>query len=177
MTLYACPECGNQISDKAMMCPKCGYSAMGQRFFCGEYKSRTQLFGLPLVHIVYGPAMNPATGKLRVAKGIIAIGGLAVGVLALGGAAFGIIAFGGLAVGLLAALGGAAIGTGISIGPLADVQSDIMLSAGRPLGFMLSAAIRLLNNCRNGSDISGIPGKVISRNMKKPRLSCDKRGF
>jgi hypothetical protein len=119
MTLYACPECGNPISDKAMMCPKCGYAAIPSRFFCGEYKSRTQLFGLPLVHIVYGPAMNPATGKLRVAKGIIAIGGLAVGVLALGGAAFGIIAFGGLAVGLLAALGGAAIGTGISIGGLA----------------------------------------------------------
>jgi hypothetical protein len=119
MTLYVCPECGNEISDKAMMCPKCGYTTMPLRFFCGEYKSKMQLFGLPLVHIVYGSAMDPATGKLRVAKGIIAIGGIAVGILALGGAAFGLVAVGGLAVGLLAALGGAAIGTGISIGGLA----------------------------------------------------------
>ncbi|MBM4102988.1 MAG: hypothetical protein FJ263_02915 [Planctomycetes bacterium] len=85
----------------------------------GEYKSKRRIFDLPLVHIVYGPAIDPATGKLRVAKGIIAIGGIAVGVVALGGAAFGLVALGGLAVGLLAALGGAAIGTGISIGGFA----------------------------------------------------------
>lgn len=119
MTLQACPECGNQISDKAMMCPKCGFAANSLGFYCGEYKSKKQLFGLPLVHIVYGPAYNPATGQLRVAKGIIAIGGIAVGVLALGGAAIGLFALGGLAFGLLAALGGAAIGTGISIGGFA----------------------------------------------------------
>jgi hypothetical protein len=119
MTLQVCPECGNPISDKAMMCPKCGYSAITSRLFYGEYKSKTQLFGLPLVHIIYGPAIDPVTGKFRVAKGIIAIGGIAVGILALGGAAFGFIAVGGLAAGLLAALGGAAIGTGISIGGFA----------------------------------------------------------
>ncbi len=25
MALIKCPECGNQISDKAESCPKCGY--------------------------------------------------------------------------------------------------------------------------------------------------------
>jgi hypothetical protein len=92
---------------------------MPSRFICGEYKSKMQLFGLPLVHIVYGPAFNPATGRLHVAKGIIAIGGIAVGGLAIGGAAIGVIALGGLAMGLLAVLGGVAIGTGISIGGFA----------------------------------------------------------
>jgi hypothetical protein len=115
----SCPECGNPISDKAMMCPKCGYAANTMRFYGGEYKSKTQLFGLPLVHIVYGPAFNPATGKLRVAKGIIAIGGIAIGVLAIGGAAIGVFALGGLALGLLAAMGGAAIGAGLSVGGFA----------------------------------------------------------
>jgi len=118
MTLYACPECGSQISDKAMMCPKCGYSAMGQGFFWGEYKSQRQLFGLPLVHIVYGPAINPATGKLRVAKGIVAIGGIAIGGLAVGGFSIGVIALGGMTIGL-AAFGGAAIGMGLAVGGLA----------------------------------------------------------
>jgi hypothetical protein len=119
MVLQACPECGNQISDKAMMCPKCGYTKASPWFYCGEYKSKTQLFGLPLVHIVYGPAFDPTTGRIRIAKGIIAMGGIAVGVLALGGAAFGVFALGGLAMGLLMALGGAAIGTGLSIGGFA----------------------------------------------------------
>jgi hypothetical protein len=85
----------------------------------GEYKSKRTLLGLPLLHIVYGPPFNPTTGKLRVAKGIVAIGGIAVGWLALGGAAFGLVAFGGFAFGLLIALGGAAIGTGFSMGGLA----------------------------------------------------------
>jgi hypothetical protein len=102
-----------------MMCPKCGYTKASPWFYCGEYKSKTQLFGLPLVHIVSGPAMDPATGKLRVAKGIIAIGGIAIGVLAIGGAAIGVFALGGLALGLLAAMGGVAIGAGISIGGFA----------------------------------------------------------
>ena len=68
-----------------------------------EYKSRTEWFGLPLVHIAYG--MDLRTGKTRVAKGILAIGGVAKGVVAFGGAAYGGIAFGGFAVGVVAIAG------------------------------------------------------------------------
>lgn len=60
-----------------------------------------------------GPALDPATGKLRVAKGIVAIGGIAMGWFALGGIAFGLVTFGGLGIGLLAALGGLAVSGGI----------------------------------------------------------------
>lgn len=119
MTLQACPECGNQISDRAIMCPKCGYTAIPYRFYCGEYKSRIRLFGLPLVHIISGPAIDPATGKFRIAKGVIAVGGVAVGIVAIGGAAIGFLALGGLSLGLLLAMGGAAIGIGASVGGLA----------------------------------------------------------
>lgn len=93
-----------------------------------DYRSRTKLFGLPLVHVTSG--LDPVTGRQRVAKGIIAIGGLAkgviafggmamggiafgggaIGVIAIGGGALGLISFGGLAIGLLAAMGGGAIG-------------------------------------------------------------------
>ena len=72
-----------------------------------EYKSKTEWFGLSLVHIAYG--MDLQTGKTRVAKGILAIGNVAKGVFAFGGAAYGGFAFGGLAVGVVA-IGGLGIG-------------------------------------------------------------------
>ena len=118
MSLINCPECGNEISDKAVMCPMCGYSSRGGTgsFYCFEYVSKRKLFGLPLVHIIMGPSLDPATGKIRVAKGIVAIGGIAMGWLAFGGVALGLISFGGLGLGLLAALGGLAISGGVAAG-------------------------------------------------------------
>ncbi|MEW6302119.1 MAG: serine/threonine-protein kinase [Verrucomicrobiota bacterium] len=80
-----------------------------------DYRSKTEWFGLPLVHIVSG--QDPTTGRMRVARGIIAIGDKAKGVIALGGAATGVVAFGGFAVGVFA-LGGAAVGL-FSFGGLA----------------------------------------------------------
>src|SRR3990172_3784747 len=117
MVLVNCPECGKEISDKALMCPNCGYAASGG-LFAYEYRSKIELFGLPLVHIVYGLGINPVTGRFRVAKGIIAIGNIAVGGLAVGGLSFGVISFGGLALGL-AALGGAAVGLLLAVGGMA----------------------------------------------------------
>jgi tRNA A-37 threonylcarbamoyl transferase component Bud32 len=88
-----------------------------------EFRSRTTFRGWPLVHIAFG--IDPATGRARTAKGMIAIGERAVGVIALGGVALGVIAFGGiglgllasggLALGILAAVGGGAIG-GVALG-------------------------------------------------------------
>jgi hypothetical protein len=111
MALVNCPECGKQISSKAFACPHCGHvrsTALGY-----EYRSQATLGGLPLVHVAMG--LDPATGRKRIAKGIIAIGDVAVGVLALGGVAFGGIAVGGCAIGLLA-LGGGAIGLLLALG-------------------------------------------------------------
>ena len=80
-----------------------------------DYRSDATLFGLPLIHVTSG--VDPETGKVRVSKGIIAIGGRAQGVVAIGGFATGVIAFGGGAIGLLA-FGGLAIGL-FSFGGLA----------------------------------------------------------
>lgn len=91
-----------------------------------EYKSKTTLFGLPLVHI------NTKNHRMvnhrrhfftpRVAKGIIAIGDVSIGIISLGGIAVGGFALGGLSAGLLA-LGGVALGLfsfgGAAIGILA----------------------------------------------------------
>ncbi|MHC4744102.1 MAG: hypothetical protein ACYS8Z_19465 [Planctomycetota bacterium] len=120
MALVCCPECDKQISDKALMCPNCGFSQSnrGLGVFAYEYRSERKLFGLPLVHIVYGMGINPLTGRLRVAKGIIAIGNIAIGGLAIGGLSLGIVSFGGLAFGL-AALGGMAVGLLLALGGMA----------------------------------------------------------
>ena len=80
-----------------------------------EYRSRATLWGLPLLHVATG--WDPATGRGRVATGIVAIGNFARGGLAIGGLAMGAIAFGGLAVGGIA-IGASALGV-IAIGGLA----------------------------------------------------------
>lgn len=76
-----------------------------------EYKSKRAFLGLPLVHINMGPG-------LRRAKGIIAIGNMAVGLVAVGGMSVGLASLGGVSLGLLLALGGAAVGC-CSLGGLA----------------------------------------------------------
>ena len=72
-----------------------------------EYKSKTKVFGLPLIHIKTGYGIH-------VAKGIIAIGNISIGLISIGGISLGGICFGGLALGLLA-LAGLAI-AGIAVG-------------------------------------------------------------
>ena len=116
MALVNCPECQREVSEQAIMCPHCGYPIRGLSGY--EYRSQRELFGLPLVHIVSGLRIDPVTGKLRVAKGIIAIGPIAVGGLAFGGASLGVLSFGGAALGLVAA-GGAAVGVLLAMGGLA----------------------------------------------------------
>ncbi len=83
-----------------------------------EFKSRRTLFGLPLVHIHLGAPM----GRVSVARGVVAIGDVAVGYLALGGVAVGYLSFGGVSLGACA-LGGLTLGAvalgGVAIGYLA----------------------------------------------------------
>jgi tRNA A-37 threonylcarbamoyl transferase component Bud32 len=80
-----------------------------------DYRSRATLFGLPLLHVTSG--IDPQTGRARVARGIVAIGGQAQGVVAIGGVATGGLAIGGLAMGVLS-VGGCALGL-VAFGGLA----------------------------------------------------------
>ena len=93
-----------------------------------EYRSKATLFGWPLVHVATG--VDPASGRKRRAKGIIAMGNLPLGVIAFGDVAVGVVAcgifgyglisvsviavgvvsLGSLAVGLVLAMGGVAVG-------------------------------------------------------------------
>lgn len=100
-----------------------------------EYKSKTTLFGVPLVHINIGLG-RVAKGIISVglcsvgvisfgllSLGILSLGLLSLGLLALGSISAGVLALGGVAFGLVIAFGGVAIGTfsfgGCSIGAFA----------------------------------------------------------
>lgn len=78
-----CRECQHEISEQAMACPQCGAPYPSKEKWDGwgfEYKSKTTLFGLPLIHISfkYRPTRRPVP-----ARGIIAIGQFACGIFTL----------------------------------------------------------------------------------------------
>lgn len=73
-----------------------------------EWKTKTRVFGLPLIHVALG--RDEKTGRLLVAKGVVAIGQFAVGVVSLGQFAVGVLAVAQLAAGLLFGLGQFATG-------------------------------------------------------------------
>ena len=90
--LEICPDCGKEVSSRAPFCPHCGaprqqapaFSRMMKPDWGFEWRSQIEIAGWPLIHIAFGRK----DGKLRVAKGIIAIGQFAFGVFTL--AQFGI---------------------------------------------------------------------------------------
>jgi hypothetical protein len=108
-----CHECVGKDSPR-LLCRNCIQQSTILGF---EYRSTASIAGWPLIHICAG--VDPATMRPRVAKGIIAIGNIAVGVVAIAGLAGGLVTVGGLSLGLVFALGGAALGFGLSIGGLA----------------------------------------------------------
>lgn len=81
-----------------------------------EFVSYQMYFGLPLLHYTRGRC--PETGRRIVARGVFAVGRLAVGIVAIGQASVGLIAIGQLALGLAFGLGQASTGV-LAAGQLA----------------------------------------------------------
>lgn len=121
MALHPCRDCGSKVSSQAVVCPHCGAARPADHNWKGtgiEWKSRATVLGIPLVHVAFG---RDRQGKLRVAKGIIAIGQFAVGlftvaqfgigiIFGLGQFVLGIAVLGQFAVGLLLGVGQFATG-------------------------------------------------------------------
>ena len=90
-TMKPCRECQHPISEQAIACPQCGTPFPAKEKWDGygfEYKTKTTLFGLPLLHISfkYRPNRTPV-----VAKGVFAIGQFAYGIFTLSQFSIGII--------------------------------------------------------------------------------------
>lgn len=125
-----------------------------------EYRSQTELFGLPLVHIAFG--INPQTGQPRVAKGIIAIGNIALGLVAVGGFAMGGITLAGFSLGILA-IGGFSFGV-MAVGGLAfalhTAVGGFAISAKFALGGLMLSPNTLEVSCVNFERL--LPFRVLS---------------
>ncbi len=84
--------------------------------YYSEFTSHMELLGLPLLHYTRG--INPQMGGRKTARGVIAVGRVAVGGIAIGQAAFGLCAIGQAGFGLLFGLGQACSGL-YAVGQLA----------------------------------------------------------
>ena len=80
-----CADCGKELSSRAPFCPNCGapqseskaYKRLTKPDWGFEWRSQAEIVGFPLIHV----AIGRKDGKLRVAKGIIAIGQFAFGLI------------------------------------------------------------------------------------------------
>mgnify|MGYP000507137249 CR=1 FL=1 len=115
-----CPKCSREISEGIQFCPYCGFkinqAIVEKTGF--EWKSSFEILGIPFIHIALG---KDAGGRLRVAKGIIAIGQCGIGLITvaqfgiglifgLGQFMFGLITIAQFAIGILFGLGQFATG-------------------------------------------------------------------
>lgn len=122
-----CRQCVAQESPR-MICRLCIDRGTMYGF---EYRSAASIGSWPLIHVCSG--IDPVTMRPRIAKGIIAVGNIAIGGIAIGGLALGLVGLGGASLGLALALGGAAVGLGVSFGGLAVGSVAV---GGAAVGFM-----------------------------------------
>jgi hypothetical protein len=129
MIITRCPECKGEISTAAERCPYCGSSLPAEGRSKGpgfEWRSSKTFYGYPLIHIAFG---RDAERRLRIAKGVIAIGQFGVGLITFaqfgigilfgfGQFVLGITAVGQIAISLLFGVGQVATGY-VAIGQLA----------------------------------------------------------
>lgn len=93
--MNSCRECKHEISEHAMVCPQCGAPFPTREKWDGwgfEYKTKTTILGLPLVHIAFKYRTNPFLPVP--AKGIIAIGQFGMGVINISQFGIGVISIG-----------------------------------------------------------------------------------
>jgi hypothetical protein len=87
-----CPGCGFLVDETTTTCPRCNHSFTSppkrnrKPYWGFEYRSEAELFGWPIIHVAVG--RHAETGKLLVAKGVIAIGQFGIGLITI--AQFGI---------------------------------------------------------------------------------------
>jgi len=132
MALIKCKECGAIIGEKAIICPKCGtpmkpmdeMMRRSRTIWRGfEWKSKIEIWGIPLIHIAAG--RDKETGKLLVAKGIIAIGQFGIGLITIAQFGIGVLFGFGQFIGGAVAIAQFAIGIYFGLGQFATGSTAI----------------------------------------------------
>lgn len=129
-----------------------------------EFVSHSKLFGIPLIHRTHG--RHPQTGRLVVARGVIAIGRIAFGALAIGQFALGLLAIGQASIAVcfglgqvsagLTAVGQLAIGGILGMGQLAVGALSIGQIA---IGWVAIGQFAL---ARHGIDVRGVDPELLA---------------
>lgn len=132
-----------------------------------EYRSQTEIAGIPLVHVCTAQPDGPGVARGWIAIGdmafgvVFAVGGLAIGGITLGGASLGFLAVGGLAVGGLSlgglsigvvALGGMALGVQLAVGGGAVSAGAAVGGTARSLGLVDVVASEQIRTASGGLD-------------------------
>ncbi len=133
-----CPGCGFEVKRRDRVCPRCGVQIeeafeKGESRLAGffenrakterrlawgyEYKSEAEIFGWPVIHVAFGK--DAETGKIIVAKGIIAIGQFGVGLFTIAQIGLGLIFGLGQCVAGIVAVGQFALGIYFGLGQFA----------------------------------------------------------
>lgn len=86
-----CRECNHEVSEQAVACPNCGAPHPAKAQWDGygfEYRTKTELFGLPLLHISfkYSASRMPVP-----AVGVVAIGQFGAGGICISQFGFGVV--------------------------------------------------------------------------------------
>jgi hypothetical protein len=113
--LTLCRECRGEVPGDVVTCPHCGAPRPARAEWRGEgyeYRSARTFGGWPLVHVAFGIDRD---GKVRTARGVIAIGQRAVGFVAIGILALGVISLGVVCGGVIS-LGVVAVALGLACG-------------------------------------------------------------
>jgi len=115
--MKVCRECKHQVSEQAPICPNCGAPRPALEKWDGwgyEFKSQTEIMGLPLLHISFKYSSRfrpvPAIGIISIGQfgaGIFNISQFGIGVFSLGQFTIGgfVIAQFGIAYSLIAQFG------------------------------------------------------------------------
>ncbi len=153
MKKVTCLQCGLKVKRWAGVCPRCGGEIVGsvdsnnkssqlmkvlenksrpeRRLAWGyEYRSEAEILGWPVIHIAFGK--DAETGKIIVAKGIIAIGQFGIGLITFAQVGVGLLFGFGQCVAGIVAIGQVAIGIYFGMGQLATGLTAIgQLALGR----------------------------------------------
>lgn len=148
------------------------------RFFrAWTWESKTRLFGLPLVSVCF--CAYPHVLRCRkTARGIIAIGNIAVGVVALGAVSTGLISIGAMSVGAfalgalafgLAALGPVAVGL-LAFGPVA---AGLWYAGGlTAIGGRIAVGLAAVGDTAVGYDAAGRHVLLWGEGLTRPEVEA-----